>query len=341
MLYQKKTNDLLISRSLPASSGFASVMLNQGSLKNKGVEISLNGDILRNLNGWSWSLGGNIGFNKSKIGDLGFAPTDFGTLKNVRGYQGTSIGDHFGIANLFIAGEAPGLFFGYKTQGIIQPEDIVDGKVAYTAADGSTKYYSSSVANDLGAGNIKAVDMNEDGVVDEKDKTILGNPNPDFTYGFQTRIAWKDLSVSASFNGVHGNQILNTNIRYYTPSRQAGNLTQEAFRNIWTEENHSNLYPSATANVKNVVYDRYIEDGSYLRCSDITLNYTLPKSWMKKIGFQNIGVFASVKNAFVITNYSGYDPEINSFAFDGLRPGIDMNAFPSQRSYVFGLNVAF
>lgn len=171
-VYQKKTNDLLISRSLPASSGFASVMLNQGSLKNKGVEISLNGDILRNFNGWSWSLGGNIGFNKSKIGDLGFAPTDFGTLKNVRGYQGTSIGDHFGIANLFIAGEAPGLFFGYKTQGIIQPEDIVDGKVAYTAADGSTKYYSSSVANDLGAGNIKAVDMNEDGVVDEKDKTI-------------------------------------------------------------------------------------------------------------------------------------------------------------------------
>lgn len=85
----------------------------------------------------------------------------------------------------------------------------------------------------------------------------------------------------------------------------------------------------------------YIEDGSYLRCSDITLNYTLPKSWMKKIGFQNIGVFASVKNAFVITNYSGYDPEINSFAFDGLRPGIDMNAFPSQRSYVFGLNVTF
>ena len=121
---------MLISRSLPASSGFASVMLNQGSLKNKGVEISLNGDILRNFNGWSWSLGGNIGFNKSKIGDLGFAPTDFGTLKNVRGYQGTSIGDHFGIANLFIAGEAPGLFFGYKTQGIIQPEDIVDGKVA-------------------------------------------------------------------------------------------------------------------------------------------------------------------------------------------------------------------
>ncbi|EJW91483.1 TonB-dependent receptor plug [gut metagenome] len=340
-VYQKKTDDLLISRALPASSGFNSVMLNQGSLKNKGFEFSLNADILRNVNGWSWNIGGNFGLNKSEIGDLGFTPTDFGMVKNVRGYQGTTLGDHFGIANLFIVGEAPGLFFGYKTQGIIQPEDIVDGKVAYTAADGSTKYYSSSVANDMLPGNIKTLDLNEDGVVDEKDKTILGNPNPDFTYGFQTRISWKDLSLSASFNGVHGNDILNTNIRYYTPSRQSGNLTQEAFQNIWTEESRSNLFPSATANVKNVVYDRYIEDASYLRCSDITLNYTLPKVWMQKIGFQNVGIFASVKNAFVLTDYSGYDPEVNSFAFDGLRPGIDMNAFPSQRSYVFGLNVAF
>ena len=218
-VYQKKTDDLLISRALPASSGFNSVMLNQGSLKNKGFEFSLNADILRNVNGWSWNIGGNFGLNKSEIGDLGFTPTDFGMVKNVRGYQGTTLGDHFGIANLFIVGEAPGLFFGYKTQGIIQPEDIVDGKVAYTAADGSTKYYSSSVANDMLPGNIKTLDLNEDGVVDEKDKTILGNPNPDFTYGFQTRISWKDLSLSASFNGVHGNDILNTNIRYYTPSR--------------------------------------------------------------------------------------------------------------------------
>ena len=341
-VYQKKTTNLLISRELPASSGFASVMVNQGSLKNKGVEVSLDYDILRNKKGWEWSIGGNIGFNKSTIEDLGFTPSDFGILKNVRGYLGSSVGNHFGIANIFLAGEAPGLFFGYKTQGIIQPDDIVDGKVAYTAADGSTKYYSSSVGNDLTAGSIKCVDMNEDGVVDEKDKAIIGNPNPDFTYGFNTRITWKDLSLSATFNGVYGNDIMNTNIRYYTPSRQAGNLTREAYQGMWTESNHSNLYPSANSNVKDqTTYDRYIEDGSFLRCSDITLNYVLPKTWMKKIGFQNTSVFASVKNAFVITGYSGYDPEISSFAFDGLRPGIDMSSFPSMRSFVFGLNVTF
>lgn len=340
-VYTKKTNDLLIKRNLPASSGFANVMVNQGSLTNKGIEFSLDGEILRNSKGWSWSLGANIGFNKSKIGDLGFEPTDFGMLKNVRGYEGAAISDHFGIANLFIAGMAPGIFYGYKTQGIIQPEDIVNGEVSYIAADGTTKTYKSSTANDMTPGSIKCIDMNEDGVVDEKDKDMLGDPNPDFTYGFNTRITWKDISLSATFNGVYGNDILNSNIRYYTPSKQAGNLTREAYQGMWTEANHSNLYPAATTNIKNVVYDRYIEDGSFLRCSDITLNYVLPKTWMKKIGFENTSVFASVKNAFVITSYSGYDPEINSFAFEGLRPGIDMNAFPSMRSFVFGLNVTF
>lgn len=340
-MYQKKTEDLLISRVLPASSGFGSVMVNQGSLKNKGFEITLNGDVFRNAKRWSWSVGGNIGFNKSEIADLGFEPTDFGMMKNVRGYEGAKLGDHFGIANLFIVGEAPGLFFGYQTQGIIQPEDIVDGKVGYKASDGTTKYYTTSTGNSLTAGSIKCVDLNEDGVVNEQDKTIIGNPNPDFTYGFYTSISWKNLSLSATFNGVYGNDLLNTNIRYYTPSRMTGNLTRESYLGMWTEANHSNLYPSANSEVKNVVYDRYVEDGSFLRCSDITLSYVLPKTWMQRIGFQNTSLFASVKNAFVITDYSGYDPEINSFAFDGLRPGIDMSAFPNTRSFVFGLNVTF
>lgn len=110
---------------------------------------------------------------------------------------------------------------------------------------------------------------------------------------------------------------------------------------MWTPENKSNLYPSSNFIVQNMVMDRYVEDGSYLRCSDITLNYVLPKSWMNKIGFQNTSIFASVKNAFIITDYSGYDPEVNSFAFDGLRPGVDMNSYPTPRQFIFGLNVTF
>ena len=93
--------------------------------------------------------------------------------------------------------------------------------------------------------------------------------------------------------------------------------------------------------IQSNVMDRYVEDGSYLRCSDITLSYTMPKNWMKAVGFQNAMVYASVKNAFIITDYSGYDPEVNSFAFEGLRPGVDMNSYPTPRSFVFGLNVTF
>ena len=110
---------------------------------------------------------------------------------------------------------------------------------------------------------------------------------------------------------------------------------------MWTESNHSNLYPSSTFVIQNYVMDRYVEDASYLRCADITLNYVLPKMWMSKIGFQNASVYASVKNAFIITNYSGYDPDVNFFGFDGLRPGVDMSSYPTPRSFIFGLNLTF
>ena len=186
------------------------------------------------------------------------------------------------------------------------------------------------------------MDVNEDGELDAKDRTIIGDPNPDFTYGFQTEVSYKSLSLKATFNGVQGRDIMNTGVRYNgMPGQQANNITKKAFQGMWTAENPTNLYPSSTYKIPNMVMDRYIEDGSYLRCSDITLSYILPKIWMKAIGFQNASVYASVKNAFVITDYTGYDPEVNSFAFEGLRPGVDMSSYPHSRSFIFGVNVTF
>ena len=189
---------------------------------------------------------------------------------------------------------------------------------------------------------MKFVDRNGDGVVDTNDLDIIGNPNPDFTYGIQTTLAWKGLSLSAAFNGVQGRDILNPGNRYSnTPGIRSGNLTSEAYNNMWTETNPSNLYPGSSFQIQNMVMDRFVEDGSYFRCSDITLNYTLPESWISKVGMSNASLFASVKNAFILTDYKGYDPEVNSFAFDGLRPGVDMNSYPTPRSFIFGLNVTF
>lgn len=340
-VYQKKTTDLLISRTLPGSAGFASTYYNQGALKNNGVEFSLNARIIDNKD-WKWNINGNIGFNKSEISNLGLLPSDFGFLGEKTGYYGNSLGDHFGVGHIFLEGEAPGLFFGYATQGIVQAEDITSEGVKYIKADGTVGYYQTFNGVAPVAGDIKFIDNDGNGNVDVNDRDIIGDPNPDFTYGFSTSVSWKNLSLSVAFTGVQGKDLLNTNNRYInTPGTKSNNLTRKAYQGMWTENNASNLYPSSTFVVNNYVMDRYVEDGSYLRCSDITLNYVFPKTWVKEIGFQNISAYASVKNAFIITNYSGYDPEVNSFAFDGLRPGVDMSSYPTPRSFIFGINLTF
>lgn len=335
-LYSKTTNDLLIQKDLPPSTGYKSIVINQGSLRNKGVEITLNGDIVRTKN-FTWKLSGNIAFNQPEILDFGLPEKEWGTGQYWKAYMGNSIGDHFGEANIFIAGRAPGLFYGYETDGIIQENDPYLQKVTNTSS-----------INTLKPGNLKFVDQNSDGVINEKDRVILGNPNAKFNYGFQTDFTWKDLTFSMTFNGVYGNDILNTNNRYFKlPSNSSSMVYKDSFYNMWRGDNPwigayaSNTIPSFSSVTPKVVIDEYIEDGSFLRCSDITLGYNLPSKIVSKIGFKSVGIYASVKNAFLITKYTGYDPEVNSFAFDGTRPGIDVSSYPHTRSYIFGLNVSF
>lgn len=346
-VYQKKTSDLLISRTLPGSAGFSSTYYNQGELTNKGVEFSLT-VVPIDKGDWHWDISGNIGINRTRIENLGLAESDFGYLTTEAGggytigYYGNSIGDHFGVGHIFLEGEAPGLFFGYKTQGIVQTEDVTDNGVAYTDANGKTAYYTKFNGTTPKAGDVKFVDMNGDGVIDANDRTIIGDPNPGFTYGFSTRLSWKTLTLTMAFNGVHDRDILNTNNRYVnTPGRQSANITKEAYNNMWTADNPSNLYPSSLFEIGNYVMDRYVEDASYLRCSDITLSWVVPNKWVKSIGFRSVSAYLSVKNAFIITDYSGYDPEVNSFAFDGLRQGVDMSSYPTPRQFVLGINVGF
>jgi len=344
-VYYKKTSDLLISRTLPGSAGFASTYYNQGELSNKGVEFSLT-VVPIDKGDWHWDVTGNIGINSTKIENLGLAESDFGYLSTEAGggytigYYGNSIGDHFGVGHIFLEGKAPSLFFGYKTQGVVQTADVTDDGIKYTAADGSTKYYTKFNGTTPKAGDVKFVDMNGDGIIDANDRTIIGDPNPDFTYGFSTRLSWKSLTLSMQFNGVQGRDVLNTNNRYVnTPGRQSNNITKKAYNNMWTTTNASNLYPSSLFEIGNYVMDRYVEDGSYLRCSDITLNWIVPSKWVKSLGLRSMSAYLSVKNAFIITDYSGYDPEVNSFAFDGLRQGVDMSSYPTPRQFVLGINV--
>ena len=261
----------------------------------------------------------------------------------LRAYMGNSLGDHFGQANLFAEGYAPGVFYGYQTDGVIQAADM----------DASNpEAYCNKVTSSIGTiaeGNWKFVDRNGDGTVNELDKTVIGNPNPDFTYGFRTTLKWKGLSLSMAFTGVKGNDIFNANARYYRfPSTSTSMVSHESFLSMYRQDNPwcgalttGATMTSLSSVTPKVAFDQYVEDGSYLRCSDITLAYEFPKAWMSKLRSTGASIYCSVKNAFTITNYSGYDPEVNTFAFDGTRPGIDLSSYPHTRTIVLGLNIAF
>jgi len=348
-VYYKKTTDLLITRDLQGSAGISQTIYNQGTLSNKGVEFSLNVVPIETKD-WHWEVSGNIGINRSRINDLGNEGFDCGYLSTVEGgsytngFYGNEFGNHFGVGNIFLEGKAPGLFFGYKTDGIVQTEDVTEnGIYTYTDAEGNAHYYTSNASSK--AGDIKFVDVNGDGKIDKSDRTIIGDPNPGFTYGFSTSLTWKSFTLSMQFTGVHDRDIFNTNNRYINlPGKANQTITKEAYYNMWTVDNPSNLYPSSTfevANLNGMVLDRYIEDGSYLRCSDITLNWVCPSLWAKLIHCNSISAYFTVKNAFIITDYKGYDPEVNSFAFDGLRQGVDMSSYPTPRQFILGINLGF
>ena len=346
-IYQKTTSDLLISKQMPTSAGFKYLIVNQGNLRNRGLEFTLNADLIRTED-WTWSLGGNISVNDPKIIDLGlpseqWGVNDDGSARMLKAYMGNSLGDHFGQVNLFAEGYAPGVFYGYQTDGVIQKSDMDASN-----PDAYCNKVKSSIGT-IAAGNWKFVDRNGDGVINELDKTIICNPNPKFTYGFQTSLRWQNLTFSMAFTGVAGKDIFNANARYYQfPSNSTSMVSRESFQNMWRDVNPwcGELTTEATMSSANsvtpkVAFDQYVDDGSYLRCSDITLAYDFPKSWMARIKSTGLNIYCSVKNAFTVTNYKGYDPEVNTFAFDGTRPGIDLSSYPNSRTVILGLTLGF
>ncbi|MDN5213633.1 TonB-dependent receptor [Fulvivirgaceae bacterium BMA12] len=339
-VYRKTTEDLLLNKSIPTSNGFSRLPVNQGEIRNQGVELLLNGDIIKTQD-LTVSLNGNIAFNQTKIIDVGLDTAAWG-VHTLAAFLGNPIGQSFFTegANIFAEGQESALFWGYQTDGIIQ--DLQD--ITYLDENGDEQITTYSVIAGGGSpepGDVKFVDQNGDGVVDVNDRTFLGNPNPDFIYGFGINVSYKRVSLKASFFGVHGKDVLNANRYFETQPIGRGNIRKEVYDNLWIAENPGNEYPSINTPPIKVITDRLIEDGSFLRLTNITLNYQLPKSFAEKLSIGSASVFMTGKNLLLLTNYSGYDPEVNSFAFDALRQGIDWNGFPNQRSFTLGVNVNF
>ena len=324
-VYHKETNDILQSMSTAVSTGYNSLYVNCGSIQNNGVEVAFNA-IPVSTKDFTWSIGANLSHNKNRITDLGLPETKYGT-EYYQAYYGTNLA-HFGSSafpvNIFIKGKPIGLFWGYKTNGIFQSDEEAHGLV-----------YNG---NALGAGDIAYIDTNEDGTINTEDRVILGDPNPDFTFGFNTSLTYKNFTLSAQFHGSYGNQVVNANLLDNTNTHYDYNILREAYYEAWRAESPSTKYPKLGTPLSELT-DRMVEDGSFLRLGSLSLTWNVPvRKWKAINGLQ---LTLTGRNLFTITNYTGYNPDTNSFSDDPKRIGIDYGSAPVTRSYSCTINVTF
>lgn len=340
-VYYKNTYDLLNRRNIPYSSGFQTMWVNQGSINNRGIELTIEAVPILTRD-FEWTINGNISFNRNKIISIGtdsegkglyMTPSADG-YRECRYYEGSTIGaGNYGVepVNIFVEGQPVGLFYGYATNGIIQEGET-----------GPKFNVGNATDTNNGPGGIRYVDPNGDGLIDSAERTIIGDPNPDFTYGFGTSFTYKRLSLNVNFSGSYGNDICNHNntIGWDTTTSSFPNIRTTAFKDSWSVTNKEGIMPRLRpgAAFSNYFSDRLIEDGSFLRLSNISLSYAIP---IKNFVLKNITVGASVNNVYVWTKYSGYDPEINSYGYDMTRIGVDNGSFPRTRSFCFDLKFKF
>ena len=329
-LYDKTTKNLLQNTPIPTSSGFSNILINRGSMSNKGVEVALNFNPI-STDDFDVNIGGNIAFNRTKIEELGIPLKDFyidGVAEQRSYYFGAQIsrGQYFRTpANVFVEGEETSLFYGLQTNGIYQTydTDIVDGAQP---------------------GDVRFVDQNEDGVIDILDRTFIGNPNPDFVYGFNLNFKYKRFTTNLLFNGVYGNDIANGNlIKLNNAEGLQTNISPNAYNNAWRPDAQTNQYPrigyEVIPNQSLAVSDRIIEDGSFLRLNNVTLSYDIPVDKIKML--ERFNIYVAGQNLVTWTSYSGYNPEVSSFIYNGLINGVDWNGAPNAKTFLLGLNINF
>lgn len=370
--YNKKSEDMLMSLQLPsymgtrgnASSALAAPWGNYGTIENKGVEITLGGRPV--VGAFEWDSEFQISFNRNKLVAL-----DGQSSSAIEGY-----GQWSDVVSRTEVGQSLYNFYGYVCDGVYK--DLADIKnspkdVKYPE-DGKTFNRATTVW----VGDMKYKDLNGDGVITEKDKTNIGSPMPDFTFGFNNTFRYKGFDLNIFINGSYGNKIYNymamklthmnsgwtnqlsdvvdrTRLEAIDPNKdysQGVDSNGDGKIDTWhwyddinnvKVANNSSL-PRASiqdANDNDRVSDRYIEDGSYIRIKNVTLGYTLPKSIISKAKFDNVRIYTNIQNVATFTEYSGYDPEIGASTASPNVMGLDNGRYPSPTVWSFGLNVTF
>jgi len=336
-LFWHKTDDLLTIKELAYISGMRKYWTNEGSMTNKGFEVNVNAALI-NKKDWKWEVGASLGHYNNKITSLPSNNVINLTDANgsINGYT-TSI---YGTDNILTAvGYAAGSFYGWQTAGV-----FANDAEASTAGTMGYLKYPTGLAEDpyrnFQAGDVHFVDQNGDGVINDADKVVIGNPNPDIYGNLYTSLTWKNLRLDVNFKYSLGNDIYNYQRSVLESMNTTFNQTSAAL-NRWTYENQITNMPKACYVESDQwrnnerMSDRWIEDGSYLKLKNLRLTYTIPysSSWL-----QGLKVWAEGNNLWTLTNYLGTDPEM-SCKNSSLYQGIDNGLIPSGRSMNIGVSI--
>ena len=325
--YLKNTRDLLLQATIPASSGYTTAMLNIGSMQNQGAEFTLNLVPVQRKH-FTWSMDFNIAFNRNTVTAL--TDNQYSLLSSVTWDY------NFNSQYPYITqvGKPSGMMYGYIYEGTYKTEDF-EGDVLKK----DIPYMKSVDRANTKAGDPRYRDINNDGIIDEKDRTIIGCGQPLHTGGFGNTFNFYGFDVNIFFSWSYGNDILNANRLIFENASKAGLNMFKSYADRWTDKKQTDM-PRVMANGMNVYSSRVVEDGSFLRLKNVTIGYTLPRSVLRKMHFDTMRVYVSAENLFTITGYSGPDPEVST-RNSVLTPGFDWSAYPRSRSLTAGLSFTF
>ncbi|MGV3557256.1 SusC/RagA family TonB-linked outer membrane protein [Larkinella arboricola] len=309
-VFNNKTTDLLLDVSIPQSTGFSTIMLNSGSLSNKGFEFSTNYKIL-NGSDWKWDVSGNISILRNEILDLGKSTPFFAN----------STSGHLGVFGSWVeAGNSIGVWKGYKYTGLFQTDDEAQ---SFAARAGYPKYE----------------DVNGDGKYTADDYVMIGNPNPKFTWGLNSSVKFKNFDLAIFFGGVHGNDVRNLQQSEMGDGVQKINQIGNILSDSWTPDNPGASRPVIDGRRDFISFRRssfFIQDGSFIRLQNLALGYNLP---LNTKYIRSARIYASGQNLFLITKYKGFDPEVNNQGQNNLNRGDDYDAYPRARMFTVGVNL--
>jgi TonB-linked SusC/RagA family outer membrane protein len=322
--YLSHSSDLLFNQTISGVSGVSTILTNlrDSKIKNAGFDFQLDGRVIDNAD-FSLGLSGNISINRNKVLDMGGANTIL-TNGAERSYR----------THITQEGYPVGMFYGFKALGLVTEQNI------------SSVAPSSASTNPLRVGDLYYEDVDGNGIVNDADKRVIGSPHPDFTYGFGLNATLKSFDLRASFNGSQGNKVLDGQDYYLFNMEGSGNQYVEVADRYRSpaQPGSGDVYRASRAGTQSNstrLSTFYIQDGSYLRCTNITLGYNVQKTVASKLKVSNIRVFASVDNAFTITNYKGYNPEVDYNGGSNLTPGVDYGNYPLARNYNLGVKLTF